>query len=566
VPTAAVKNTPREVIECVVFVVVLVLLLKTFVAEAFVIPTGSMATTLWGDQKWATCPECGYGFPVNCSSEREVQPGVPRDPVVGAICPNCRFRIEFGAEGRGPSCNTGDRVLVAKFLGDGVFQEPARQDVVVFKYPQAPQRNNEALNYIKRLIGKPGETIALYYGDVYVYPPPYDSAAAPLNYPGRPRPERSEDLWQLENTYRDDPQAIDLFRQGKFAIVRKSPRKMLALKRLVHDNDYLARDLTAANFPPRWAPEKEDASQNNGQADWLALRRQGDEERAWVADGPNGFQHLARPGRVTWLRYRNLLFDRSRSVGASDKVSAIVKPELITDFLGYDSWQPKWGAHPLPALNWVGDLLLEFDVTVGQGPGDLVLELSRGVDRFQARWDLASGKCTLVRQTGDHHQELATQDTAVRAGGSYHLRFANVDERLVVWVNNQLPFGEGVNYPPPRERGPTVNDLQPASIGASGAEIHIRALKLWRDTYYTVEAGASDARLNPDDWSDPDKWAPLRDLSPLTLYVQPGHYLCLGDNSPESSDGRSWGLVPRRLMLGRALLVYFPPWRMGRIE
>ena len=43
-----------------------------------------------------------------------------------------------------------------------------------------------------------------------------------------------------------------------------------------------------------------------------------------------------------------------------------------------------------------------------------------------------------------------------------------------------------------------------------------------------------------------------------TLYVQPDHYLCLGDNSPESSDGRTWGLVSRRLLLGRAMLVYYP--------
>src|SRR5205085_6464438 len=45
----------REVVETVVFVTVLVLLLKSFVAEAFVIPTGSMAETLLGDHAFATC-------------------------------------------------------------------------------------------------------------------------------------------------------------------------------------------------------------------------------------------------------------------------------------------------------------------------------------------------------------------------------------------------------------------------------------------------------------------------------------------------------------------------------
>src|SRR5262245_16228777 len=64
-----VKDATREIVETVVFVIVLVLLLKTFVAEAFVIPTGSMAETLLGYQKWVTCPQCKYQFPVNCSQE-----------------------------------------------------------------------------------------------------------------------------------------------------------------------------------------------------------------------------------------------------------------------------------------------------------------------------------------------------------------------------------------------------------------------------------------------------------------------------------------------------------------
>src|SRR5947209_483915 len=56
-------DSVREIIETVVFVVVLVLLLKSFAAEAFVIPTGSMAQTLWGYQKVVTCPDCGTEFP-----------------------------------------------------------------------------------------------------------------------------------------------------------------------------------------------------------------------------------------------------------------------------------------------------------------------------------------------------------------------------------------------------------------------------------------------------------------------------------------------------------------------
>jgi hypothetical protein len=84
------KDSLREVIETVVFVVVLVLLLKTFLAEAFVIPTGSMATTLLGYNIDVTCDKCGYTFPVNASKQEDPQEGHPQ-PVIGCTCPNCAF-------------------------------------------------------------------------------------------------------------------------------------------------------------------------------------------------------------------------------------------------------------------------------------------------------------------------------------------------------------------------------------------------------------------------------------------------------------------------------------------
>jgi signal peptidase I len=85
----------RELIETIVFVVVLVLILKTFLAEAFVIPTGSMATTLLGYHKEVTCQQCGHRFLVNTSKEAdpaEQQPNAPGVEVFAATCPNCFFR------------------------------------------------------------------------------------------------------------------------------------------------------------------------------------------------------------------------------------------------------------------------------------------------------------------------------------------------------------------------------------------------------------------------------------------------------------------------------------------
>jgi signal peptidase I len=110
------------------------------------------------------------------------------------------------------------------------------------------------------------------------------------------------------------------------------------------------------------------------------------------------------------------------------------------------------------------------------------------------------------------------------------------------------------------------NDLKPASIGARGATVRVGGLKLWRDTYYTVDPMGPDVGHNGPEWDDPETWEPLQRLPARTFYVQPGHCFCLGDNSPESSDSRHWGLVPERLVLGKAVMVYYPFSRVRLIE
>jgi signal peptidase I len=148
----------REVFETIVFVVVLVLMLKLFVAEAFVIPTGSMASTLWGDQVVVTCPDCGHKFPVTASASQG-----PRIIPQATFCQNCG--LEF-APANATDWGSGDRVLVGKYAYH--IGSPHRFDVPVFKYPKAPYNAAEktAMNYIKRLIGLPGGTIAIYKGDL----------------------------------------------------------------------------------------------------------------------------------------------------------------------------------------------------------------------------------------------------------------------------------------------------------------------------------------------------------------------------------------------------------------
>ena len=43
--------------------------------------------------------------------------------------------------------------------------------------------------------------------------------------------------------------------------------------------------------------------------------------------------------------------------------------------------------------------------------------------------------------------------------------------------------------------------------------------------------------------------------------VPPGMYYVLGDNSMSSRDSRYWGFVPKRFLIGKAMLIFWPPYR-----
>ena len=177
----------------------LAMLLRLTLLEAFIVPTGGMAPTIYGVHADVTCENCRFEYAVSMSDvlHYRIDRFQPAEKTVA--CPLCGRESSVAA---GKVEENGDRILVDK------TSVPRRWDLVVFRFPRNPKQN-----YIKRLVGLPGETVAIAGGDLFVdgqrlEKPPgkqrdlwllvHDTAyvAGKKTPPAGWQPEKSDDLWR----------------------------------------------------------------------------------------------------------------------------------------------------------------------------------------------------------------------------------------------------------------------------------------------------------------------------------------------------------------------------------
>ena len=504
----------RETVESIVIAFVLAFLFRTFEAEAFVIPTGSMAPTLMGRHKDVVCPKCDYSYQVSASDEADSDGALKglQHQTVSGTCPMCRYTADLASLG---SYN-GDRILVEKFAYES--SDPKRWDVVVFKFPgdspmmPANHRSDARTNFIKRLVGLPGETIRIQNGD----------------------------LWVRRG---DEP----------FHIARKPPKKLLAMLQPVFDNDYMPR-IAKDGWPPRWQPEP---------------AADGSAAGAWSSDDHVTFHTDGTAADERWLRYRHLVpsFDEWRDHKSSPQ------DQLVTDFMAYNTGQSRSSNNMAPdaeslGAHWVGDLALRCTAEIQSEKGQLIFELRKGGRQFQARLDVASGKATLFVSGQDMADFRPTAQTAVSGPGCHEIIFANCDNELQLWVDgNVVQFDAPTAYDDLGNTRPDPSDLMPASVGSTGAEVRIGHLRLLCDIYYGAQRGMGMPSEKCDVEYESGQALPGKGRLPVganyvDFTLRPDQFFMLGDNSARSKDGRLWGpdnhWVDRELLIGKALFVYWP--------
>ncbi|MFZ2957337.1 MAG: signal peptidase I [Candidatus Ozemobacteraceae bacterium] len=130
------KSSFREWNETVFIAFVLALIIRSLVLQAFWIPTGSMEPTLLGEKR------SGSGAVLERAGDR-------------ILVDKFAYVADLTLDGRLP------------FLPKIWFGLPRRGDIVVFKYPDK-NLANPPRDFIKRVVGLPGERIRITDGIVYV--------------------------------------------------------------------------------------------------------------------------------------------------------------------------------------------------------------------------------------------------------------------------------------------------------------------------------------------------------------------------------------------------------------
>ncbi|MCH7632831.1 MAG: hypothetical protein IIB59_06425 [Planctomycetes bacterium] len=522
------QESLKETIESIIVALILAFVFRAFIVEAFVIPTGSMAPTLYGAHGTIVCEDCGteFAYGLRDLDDRRRAKMVLED--ASAVCPNCNHRnTKLAISDEKRNAEKGDRILVLKWPSDfgASWLAPARWDVTVFKDPA-----DGKTNFIKRMAGLPNEVLMILDGDVYSVPTSElsEEVLAELDALRHEKYEYRTGARKGRLLLASPSVLTEL--DEKLRVARKTPQAQKVLWFPVYNHDH----------PPR--------NPSLRQPRWVALRG-------------------AKSGWNT--RDRRIRF---KDMGTEEDFIELANVQIRATCA--------YNIHARTAAH-VSDQRVSFVLTPEQGEGRVQIRLAKHGRTFVANVGM-DGSITI--------EELSTKtDPPVRGlwasgqvtpfvtGEAVEISFENVDYRLSLRIRGEEALAS-TSTPGTRDHyAPDLAALRserirrgstPPGIGAQGGNFEVAHVRVERDVHYY-----NDARVNSlaqAQWGPRKGWA--GPFSPILL--REGEYFMLGDNTAASKDSRLWdvvgphlkargeafqlGTVPADQLIGKAFFVYWP--------
>jgi signal peptidase I len=473
------KHKGRELIECLLVAGLLALTIRQFGFQLFKIPTRSMEPTLIGNEDY------------------------------------------------------GDRVVAMMWYKRSGLSlrlgELRRWQVIVFDHK--PENMTKSTNYIKRLVGLPGEELHIRDGDIWI-------SASEGKKPHIERKPRviQNDLWiKLCDLDFSDPRLTPYYWRIGTRAGEADPQK------LTRDGRLLLESTAEDPVLLHWRPER---AIDNRFIRLTVKHVHCPKEGCKFNDPPEREKGTREPPRF------RAIYDTARPVALcpacgtpvwgvrDDGREGVLETALGREVPGGDFWTDA----PSGLGSRVSDMRLSMDFADLAGAGRLEVALTCRSERFSFALPLGPAEGAKGELARDR-KPVASGQVALAPGARHHLEVINVDGEFHAEIDG-LAIGP-FDYDPPYDGGRYDSDAE--IIVSGGARLEIDNLRLYRDIYY----GSAGKEMTPYGRADKASF----------IAIGSKNYFFMGDNSLASQDGRSFGTKEEKLIVARGLFVAWPPSR-----